>query len=108
MDERARAEEHLRVIRSLMERVTVYRAISAPTALVGGLSSLTVAGWMLWRGGFFHNAILRSFTSREFILAWSGPLLLTAAANTFFIWREARRDARPFLSTGLRLALRAL
>ena len=37
MNERTRAEEHLRVIRSLMERATIYRAISAPTALVGGL-----------------------------------------------------------------------
>ena len=36
MNERLAAEEHLRVIRSLMERATVYRAISAPTALVGG------------------------------------------------------------------------
>ena len=37
MDQRAKAEHDLRVIRSLMERATVYRAISAPTALLGGL-----------------------------------------------------------------------
>ncbi len=34
------AEEHLRVIRSLMERGTIYRAISAPVALAGGLCSI--------------------------------------------------------------------
>ena len=40
MDERHRAEEHLRVIRTLMERATIYRAISASTALIGGLIAL--------------------------------------------------------------------
>jgi hypothetical protein len=109
MDEHARAEEHLRVIRSLMERVTVYRAISAPTALVGGLSSVAVATWMLWRTGFFRSTEQDvPLSARDFILPWLVPLLLTAAANTFFIWREAQRDARPFLSSGLRLALRSL
>jgi len=34
MNEQERAEEHLRTIRRLMERGTIYRAISAPTALV--------------------------------------------------------------------------
>ena len=42
MDERQRAEEHLRVIRTLMERATIYRAISAPTALAGGLIALAL------------------------------------------------------------------
>ena len=39
-NERSKAEEDLRVIRSLMERATVYRAISAPAALVAGLLSI--------------------------------------------------------------------
>ncbi len=109
MDDRTRAEEHLRVIRSLMERVTVYRAISAPTALVGALSSLAVAGWMLSRTGFIGSAERElPMTSRDFITPWVLPLLLTAAANTFFIWQEAARGQRPFLSPGLRLALRSL
>ena len=43
MDERKRAEEHLRVIRSLMERATIYRAISAPTALVGSILALALS-----------------------------------------------------------------
>jgi hypothetical protein len=37
MNDRARAEEDLRVIRTFMERATTYRAISAPTAMVGGI-----------------------------------------------------------------------
>ncbi|MFN2507377.1 MAG: hypothetical protein ABR589_01230 [Chthoniobacterales bacterium] len=109
MDERTRAEEHLRVIRSLLERVTVYRAISAPTALVGGVASLIVAIWMLWRTGFIGSGETDvALTARDFITPWLLPLVLTGFANTFFIWREARRDQRPFLSAGLRLALRSL
>ena len=41
--ERSKAEEDLRVIRSLMERATVYRAISAPAALVAGFLSILAA-----------------------------------------------------------------
>ena len=44
MSDRESAEENLRVIRSLMERVTTYRAISAPSALVAGLLSTVAAG----------------------------------------------------------------
>lgn len=109
MDERARAEEHLRIIRSLMERVTTYRTISAPTALVGGLSSIGVAGWLLMRSGVIGEAErTRPLGTREFILPWVLPLVLTVAANILFLWREARREGRPFLSSGLRLALRSL
>jgi hypothetical protein len=43
------AEEHLRVIRSLMEKATIYRAISAPTAFVGGLASLLFGGSLFFR-----------------------------------------------------------
>ena len=39
MIDHSNAEEDLRVIRTLMERATIYRAISAPTALVAGLLS---------------------------------------------------------------------
>ena len=106
MNERAAAEEHLRVIRSLMERATVYRAISAPTALVGGLSALGVSAWLFWR--LANVAPSRWFTVQEFVAAWVSVLLLTVAANALFIWREARRDQRPFFSPGLRLALRSV
>ena len=43
-NERSKAEEDLRIIRSLMERATVYRAISAPAALIAGLLSILAAG----------------------------------------------------------------
>ncbi len=92
-----------------MERVTTYRTISAPTALVGGLSSLAVAAWQLMRTGVIGDTErTRPLDTSEFIMPWIIPLVLTACANTLFLWREARRDSRPFLSSGLRLALRSI
>ncbi len=106
MNERIAAEEHLRVIRSLMERATVYRAISAPTALVGGLSALAVSTWLLWRPA--DATPTRATVNLEFMLAWFGALAVTVAANGLFLWQGARRDSRPFFSSGLRLALRSV
>lgn len=91
-----------------MERSTLYRAISAPTALVGALCSLLVAGWMLSRTGFLGAAEPVPLTTRDFIFPWLIALIVTASANTFFLWREARRDQRAFFSAQLRVAIRSL
>src|SRR5437868_814788 len=102
-----RAEEDLRVIRSLMERATVYRAISAPTAFVAGLLSTLAAGAIYWQNQsrpFARHVI----TGREFVGIWSAILVAAFAVNTFFIWREARKSGRPFISAGMKLALRAI
>lgn len=105
MTPRAEAEEHLRVIRTLMERATVYRAISAPTALIGGLLALAAsAGAIAWlRDGEFGS--LRSW---HFTALWLGVLALTLAVNTFFVWREARERGASMISPAMRLALQAV
>jgi len=106
-NERADAEEHLRIIRSLMERATVYRAISAPTALFAGALSILAAGAI-----FLNNET--SFTlgfqiaGHEFVTIWLIVLLLALAMNAFFIRREASRTGRPFVSPAMKLALRAI
>ena len=58
MNDRFRAEEDLRVIRTLMERATVYRAISAPTALVGGVLSISSAV-LIHLNGYPENSLGR-------------------------------------------------
>ena len=108
MDDHLRAEEHLRATRSLMERVATYRTISTRAALVGGLSSLVIAGWLLARSGVFRDADRpRPLGTREFILPCTIPLVLTMSVTMLFLWREARREGRPFLSSGLRLVIRS-
>src|SRR5260370_13552493 len=47
---RSAAEENLRVIRQLMERATIYPAVSAPAALFFRLSALLVLGLALIPG----------------------------------------------------------
>ena len=97
MSIRAEAEENLRVIRSLMEKATVYRAVSAPGALVGGLASIAIVS-VAWS----------SQHPLPFAPTWLGALALTAIANFWLLRRDAARRDEPFVSPGMRLALRAM
>ena len=99
---RTEAEEHLRVIRSLMEKATIYRAISAPTALVGGMLAVIVGFAFVWP----LRVLAKS--PAAFFIAWLAVLAVTAAANAFFIRRDARRRGDAFISPGMKMALTAL
>lgn len=102
MPTRSDAEEHLRIIRSLMEKATIYRAISAPAALVGGALAVALAGGCWWFGRP-ANGILSSF-----VPPWLVLLAVTAAVNAGLLWRDARRRGEMFVSTGMKVALRAM
>src|SRR5256885_6633571 len=111
MDERNRAEEDLRVIRTLMERATIYRAITAPTALAGGVIAITLAAFIWVREHrWAENApeVMRHISTRGFASLWLGALAIVIALNTFFVWRKAHCDGRPFISPALKLALRSI
>ena len=99
------AEEHLHAIRRLMERATIYRAISAPTALTGGLLSTVTAAvmlnWQMREAGRNVNAVL-------FLEVWTLVFVLTLAANTLFIWRGAHVRGEPVVSSAMKLALRSI
>jgi hypothetical protein len=90
------AAGQLQTIRMLMERATVYRAISLPAALLGGLLALPAA-WLASSGG-----------GSRFLSVWFTALAVTGSFNTWQLARQAKRENRPFLSSGFRLALRAL
>jgi hypothetical protein len=98
------ASHQLRVIRSLMERATVYRSLSAPTALVGGLLSL---------GGFCTAYYAKhhrhySLNPTEFLIVWLVILGLTCFANVIFLWRGAVLRGDSFFSSGMKCALMSL
>ena len=107
VNERTRAEEDLRVIRSLMERATIYRAISAPTALVAGLLSI-ISTAIVYVNNDVSLIFGRPVGPREFAIIWLDVLVIVLAANAFFVWREARAGGRPFISPGMKLAMRAV
>ena len=107
MPTRTEAEEHLRVIRSLMEKATIYRAISAPTALVGGVLSVAAAAALCFAFPRSTNGDELSRQAPWFVGIWFAVLVLTLTANTYFLWRGAQKRNAPFFSSGMRLALRA-
>ena len=107
MSERSRAEEHLRVIRSLMERATMYRAISAPTALIGGLLAFITPA-IIWWVERARSAGASGIDGRLFAEIWLAVLTVVLAINTFFVRQGALHDGRVLLSSGARLALRAI
>lgn len=100
MDDSETALEHLTVIRGLMEKATVYRTVTAPTALFGGCLALLTAG-ILW-------GLDRSLTPPTCIGVWIGVLIVVNAFNHGFIWKTAQRAGEPYLSSGLRMALKAI
>lgn len=92
----SQAADQLKTIRGLLERATVYRAISVPGAAACGVVSAFTAA-LAWQA-----------EPRVWQASWLSALALVAAANTGILWRQARREQRPFVSSGFRLALRGL
>ncbi len=101
MTESDYAGRQLRVIRSLMERATIYRSLSAPTALVGGLLSF---------GGFAtayyakHNRH-EPLSPNQFLIVWLVILGLTCFTNLVFLSRGAAQRGERFFSAGMKCAL---
>lgn len=105
------ALDHLRVIRTLMERANIYRAVSAPAALIGGVLSLAVAAYGFLQNDFFTSgaaAAANRFRNREFLFAWLGVLAVTSVINFLLLMREARGKGQPLITDGLRMALRGI
>lgn len=101
----------MKVIRSLMERSTVYRAISWPTALFGGGFALILGVVLFLRvqvamaGGESADSLM---SDRSWVFAWLFAMVVTGAFNALLIARKSSRDGRPFFSPGLKLAMRAI
>ena len=96
------AADHLKTIRALMERATVYRAISAPTALAGGLITWALCAW-LWEGGPPERP-----SPEAFVGIWLGVLVLVTGLNFWLLLRSARQRGDAFASSGMRMALRSV
>jgi hypothetical protein len=98
------ALENLRVIRSLMEKAHIYRAISAPAALVGGVLAAVVSSI----GVKVSSEVVPALSDNQFLFIWLGILAVTAALNIFLLSRDAKKRGQPFISDGMRMALRAI
>ncbi len=96
MTTREEAAEQLRVIRSMMERATVFRSLSGETALVGGAVSMMVAWFSEKRHGWLWAEL------------WLGGLALVLCFYVFQLVRMKAGGGRPFWGSGLRLTLRGI
>ena len=100
MSNRSEAEEHLRVIRSLMEKATIYRTISAEAAAIGGSVAIVIL--------FLTLGPLQIKNSLPFLGVWIGALIFTGIANLWLLYRAALRRREAFVSPGMKLALKAM
>ncbi len=105
MTDQESAAEHLRTIRALMERATIYRAISGPAALFGGILALAVGMIMGVQALRPDHAPIGP---RTFFLTWICILAATGISNILLLRRGSQQRHEPFLSSGMKLALRAI
>ncbi len=95
MTQRNDAAESLEVIRSLMERATVYRAISRPTAFIAG-------GLAMLAGSCGH------MVSVPWWQLWLTVLLVVVIFNTTLVMKKAASEKKAIFSPGLKLAIRSI
>lgn len=100
------ALENLRIIRSLMEKAHIYRAVSAPAAMTGGVLALLAAAWPVQHAISGKGESL--FGDSVFLGLWLGIFGVATAMNLALLAREAARRSQPFVSEGMRMALRAI
>jgi hypothetical protein len=107
MNGQTEPDERLLLLNSLLNRAPIYRALSARAALVAGLFSVGVATAI-----YLNNegiiTLGRTIRPREFVVLWCAVFIIAIDVTAFLLWREARRDGRPFLSPELRLVFRAV
>ena len=95
MNEQERAAQNLETIRSMMQRATVYRMISGPTALFAGVL-------------VFVTVLFAPFDSWDWKLTWFCVAGLVMALNTMLVVAKAKKENASVFSPGLRMGLRAL
>ncbi|MDB6072720.1 MAG: hypothetical protein JWO89_360 [Verrucomicrobiaceae bacterium] len=100
------ALENLQIIRSLMEKAHIYRAISAPAALVGGILGILASAWPVqYALGHYGDAAM---SDTAYVAVWLAILGIASVMNIVLLSREAARRQQPLVSPGMNMALRAL
>jgi len=106
MSQSQAALEQLRIIRSLMEKAHIYRAVSAPAALLGGVLALAVSVWPVVHAARTHGEAI--FSNTTFLVLWHAILAACTLLNVSLLAREAKRRDQPLVSEGMKTALRAV
>lgn len=99
MDHSDWASDNLQVIRTLMERSTLYRRALAPIMLTAGLLGI---------GAAVVTCFVELETNREFSLYWISVGVLATLAALLLVRRQALKEAEEFWSVPTRRVSRAV
>jgi hypothetical protein len=89
-----------------MEKAHIYRAVSAPAALLGGVLALVASVWPVVHAAKTHGEA--ALSDSTFLLHWHGILAACTVLNVVLLAREAKRRDQPLVSEGMKMALRAV
>jgi len=93
------AAENLQVIRTLMERSTLYRRALAPVMLISGVIGTASA---------LVSRFVPLDTNTRFALFWLAVGIVTIFAALLLVRRQALKEAEPFWSVPTRRVIQAL
>ena len=100
MNDSEKALNQLNLIRKMMEKATVYRALSAPAAIFGGLVAVLLGLYFLLQdknGEFVDGA--------HYFWTWVVALIIADSFNAFLLFKRAKREGTKFISSGVKLTI---
>ena len=100
MNDSEKALNQLNLIRKMMEKATVYRALSAPAAIFGGLLAVLLGLYFLLQdknGEFVDGS--------HYFWTWVVALIIADSFNALLLFKRAKREGTKFISSGVKLTI---
>ena len=100
MNDSEKALNQLKLIREMMEKATVYRALSAPAAIFGGFLAVLLGLYFLLQdknGEFVDGS--------HYFWTWVVALIIADSFNAFLLFKRAKREGTKFISSGVKLTI---
>ena len=100
MNDSEKALNQLNLIRKMMEKATVYRALSAPAAIFGGFLAVLLGLYFLLQdknGEFVDGA--------HYFWTWVVALIIADSFNALLLFKRAKREGSKFISSGVKLTI---
>lgn len=100
MNDSEKALNQLNLIREMMEKATVYRALSAPAAIFGGLLAVLLGLYFLLQdknGEFVDGS--------HYFWTWVVALIIADSFNALLLFKRAKREGKKFISSGVKLTI---
>ena len=100
MNDSEKALNQLNLIREMMEKATVYRALSAPAAIFGGFLAVLLGLYFLLqdKNGEFVDGV-------HYFWTWVVALIIADSFNALLLFKRAKREGSKFISSGVKLTI---